>query len=148
MSSKAKPFEDVLPEEYLEHPVWEMAISNSDITSGWDETWRKPIVGATNLDDKCVGYFLGLRVEGTPLIANALFYSKSIFPSSSDGTSEEDWIGQIFVWSNDRWEDPVRISDGILIYPVIFEAIPSIRNVKSVKFIMKDKRDECAHRIA
>ena len=148
MGSTAKPFEDVLPEEYLQHPVWEMAISSSDITTGWDETWRKPVIGATNLGDKSIGYFLGLRVENTSLIANALFYCGSVFPSASNGTSEGDWIGQIFVWIDGRWQDPLRISDGVLSYPVVFEAIPSVRHIKGVKFILGEKRDDCANRIA
>ena len=143
MSSKAKPFEDIEPDEYLENPIWEMALSNSDITSGWDETWRKPVVGATNLEEKSVGYFLGLRVEGTSLIANALFYS-----SSGAGTSNDDWIGQVFIWQNDRWVDPLRIPEGILTYPLIFEAIPTVRNVGGVKFAMEEEYKESAYRIA
>ena len=148
MGSVEKPFEDVLPEEYLQHPIWEMALSNSDMTTGWDESWRKPVVGATNLDDKSVGYFLGFRVENTSLIANALFYSKSIFPSSSDGTFEGDWIGQIFIWLDGRWQDLLRISEGVLSFPMVFEAIPSIRHVKEVKFILEEAQDDRANRIA
>jgi len=143
MTITAKPFEIVAPEEYIENPVWEMAFNDSHLP-GWDESWRKPILNAQNIEDKSIGLFLGLRILNTDLIANAIFYDKSNFPLTLNGVRDTDWIGEIFIWHENKWMVPSQLPDDTISSPITFESIPSIRNEQNVRFLMRDSSEICA----
>lgn len=145
MKVSAKPFENISPEEYLKWPVWGMAFDYSD-TPGWDESWRAPIPDANNIEDKSVGLYIGLKILGTDMIANAIFYDKSIFPLTPNGIPDIDWIGEILIWHETKWKVPSQIPNDFLSFPISFESIPSIRNEKSVRFLMRDSSEICAAR--
>lgn len=146
LAMRAKAFEAVKPEEYEANPVWQMAFDESE-QAGWNETWRKPIVGLNNLSDNSVGYFIGLRIQTTPYIANALLYDKSVFPLSGDGIKNVDWIGEIMIWIDNKWLTPSQIANDVLSYPVKLESIPDIRGESEVIFEMKEKVSICASRV-
>ncbi|MDH5327844.1 MAG: hypothetical protein OEZ68_06535 [Gammaproteobacteria bacterium] len=143
MKYSAKPYELVLPDEYLKSPVWIMALEDSDLP-GWDETWRKPVSGSANVPDKSTGLFIGLRIRNFDIIANALFFDKVMFPLAPDGNAECDWIGEILIWHDDAWKSPSHVSLNDFAFPIIFEAIPTIRNEERVLFTLKNKDSLCA----
>ena len=91
---RSQPFEKIPPEQYLENPIWEMALDGEEDNPDCDESWRRPVLGATDLTEDMPCAFAAFWVSGTELLATALW------------DPSEDGLNELLIWSDGVWKTP------------------------------------------
>lgn len=136
-TGKSKSLEDITIEDVLKDPIWVLALDEEGV-EGQDETWQKPVTGATDVSPELVSFFLTLNILFKVVGAE--------LNGSGDYDHERGEISGFALWQNGDWRPMLREVEG-LEFPVIFEAVPTIYGKPGVRFVCETEDDRIARRI-
>ncbi|MEO0423014.1 MAG: hypothetical protein AAF184_11795 [Pseudomonadota bacterium] len=97
---KAQPYESLTPHDYDFFPIWEMAVDEKGV-AGQDETWRRPLWYAKDVEARMAAVFVPFDIVGTDLMGVGLYTTRAD-PEPLVPTPTDD-LGEITVWWQDRW---------------------------------------------
>ena len=136
-TGRSKSLEDITLEDCLEQPIWVWALDEEGV-DGQDETWQKPVTGATEVTPELIAHFLVLNIPfnvvGTDLLG------------SGDYDHERGEIGGFAIWQDGGWKPRLRDVEG-LTFPVEFEALPPICGRAGVRFVCNSQEVFTARRV-
>lgn len=128
-TGKSKALDDMTIKDFKDHPIWVWALDEEGVP-GQDETWQKPVIGATEVTPELVSNFLTLniafKVIGTDL------------EGAGDYDHERGEIGGFALWRDGQWM-PNLCEIEALIYPLTFEAVPAICGKSAVRFVCESQ---------
>lgn len=135
-TGKSKSLEDITLDDCLEHPICVWALDEEGVENQ-DETWQKPVLGATEVTPELIARFLVLnipfKVVGTQLLG------------SGDYDHERGEIAGFSIWQDGEWTG-LRDVEG-LSYPVEFEAALPICSRSGVRFVCDSQDVFSARRV-
>lgn len=109
---KAKPMDDVTLEDMLQYPIWVFALDEEG-DEGQDETWLKPVLNITDVDESLYEAYILLKTEH-----NNLYVSASL---DIDRMKLDD----VCFWANDEWKPISELQD--VDCPLKLTSIPSLK---------------------